>query len=471
MVSMAPQIWTPHDYQWRAGTFAAARPGAALFLDPGLGKTSITLAVINGLIRTGLIRRALVVAPLRPLYSTWPTEIARWSQFNGLRVSIIHGSPEDRTAALLTDADIYLINPAGVQWLAQEENDRFRDFGFLAVDESTKFKNPKVKAKKQEFSRWGSLRKILPEFKRRVILTGTPMPNTMIDLWTQIYICDFGERLGRTISAYRDEFFEPGPRFQTWHLKYGAKEEIEKRIADITLVLRARDNLEMPDLSFNDINVRLPPQIYRAYKKLDRELVFEMERFSLEELASNAGSKYNMTRQIANGGLYYDRDDPAGRKSAHVHDAKLDAIEDLAEELHGKPLMVVYHFEHELNRLRQRFGNVPAICGGVSASKTDGIVRQWNACEIPLLLCQPQAMSHGLNMQTGGRDQCWLGMTDNLENYLQTIARLWRQGQTGGVTVHRILAEGTVDQRMVQRSAEKEKEQDDFTQSLIDKQR
>lgn len=472
MVSMAAaKFWKPHGYQWRAGTFAVSRPGAALFLDPGLGKTSITLAALNGLLRCGFSRRALIVAPLRPVYSTWPAEIAKWAQFKGLRFSIIHGTPEQRTAALLSDADIYLTNPAGVNWLAEKEQERFIDFDFLAVDESTKFKSPKVKTKKKKPTQWAALKSLLPGFKRRLILTGTPMPNTMIDLWTQIYICDFGERLGRTVTAYREEFFEPGPEYRTWHLKYGAKEEIENRIADIALVLKARDNLEMPDLMFNDIYVKLPPPIRKAYNKLNRELVFEIEKHSIEELAANAGSKYNMSRQVANGGLYYDRDNLDGRKQAHVHDAKIDAVEDLSEELNGKPLMVVYHFEHELNRLRQRFGDVPAICGGVSALKTDNIVRQWNAREIPILLCQPQAMAHGLNMQDGGRNQCWLGLTDNLEDYLQTIARLWRQGQTGGVTIHRVLAEGTVDDRMRLRTEEKEKEQDSFTKSLIEKQR
>lgn len=415
---MLSNIWTPHGYQRTAGAFALARPGSALFLDPGLGKTSISLAVINGLKRCGLSKRSLIVAPLRVVYSTWPAEVRKWAQFAGLRTSIIHGTPEQRTAAMVADADVYLTNPSTVPWLAKDKRKNLRDFDALFVDESTKFKNPTVKAKsidpetgKANLTRWASLRKILPEFDRRTILTGTPMPNTMIDLWTQIYICDFGERLGRTISAYREKYFTPGPNYRKWNLKPFAQEEIQERIADIALVMDCRDLLEMPDLTFNDIRVRLPSDVQAAYNKLDRELYFESG--SIEELAKNAGSKYNMARQIVNGGLYVERDSPAGRKKAHVHDAKIDAVEDLSEELNGKPLMIVYHFEHERDRLLKRFGNVPVIGGGGSPQATDKIVRDWNERRVPILLCQPQAMSHGLNMQDGGRNQAWLGITDD----------------------------------------------------------
>ena len=471
------KLWTPHDYQVDAVKFAAARPAAGLFLDPGLGKTSISLSLVRGLMRTGLANRTLVVAPLRVCYATWPAEIAEWSQFAELRVSIVHGTPAQRLAALKVDADIYLINPEGVVWLSQQNN---LDFDTLIVDESTKFKSPKVRTKKRNpktnkfgLTRFAALKKLRPMFKRRYILTGTPMPNSFIDLWSQIYVLDGGARLGRNITAYRERFFNPGRMPGQYHLKPGAKEEIESLIADIVLVMDCRDYLDMPSLIFNDIPVLLPPKVRAAYNRLEKELFFELDvcddsaMDEISELATNAGVKYGMARQIVNGGLYVDKTADGDRREAFTHSAKLDALEDLHEELSGKPLMAIFHYRHELNRLLKRFGDdTPVIAGGVDAKSVNRTVEAWNAGDVPLLLCQPQAMSHGLNMQHGGENQAWLGLTDDLDIYLQVIARLWRQGQKNGVRIHRILATDTIDEPMVARSDEKGQNQRSFLDAL-----
>ena len=473
------KLWTPHNYQREAATFAAAREAAALFLDPGLGKTSISLCLIRGLIRAGVlgmirdgvIRQVLVIAPLRVCYSVWPAEIREWRQFSGLRFSIVHGTPQQRADALKVDADIYLINPEGIPWLSEQSD---LSFDALIVDESTKFKSPKMRTKSKGVTRFAALKKLLPMFKRRYILTGTPTPKSLIDLWAQIYILDFGERLGKNITAFRKRWFNRGWMPGQYHLKPGAKEEIEAAIADIALVMDCRDLLDMPELITNDIFVELPPKVRTAYNRLEKELFFELDGLGddyegpISELAVNVGTKYGMARQVANGGLYVEKDAEGGRREAFTHSAKVDALQDLHEELNGKPLLVVFHYRHELKRLLKRFGkSTPVIAGGVPASDVNQIVDRWNAGKIPLLLCQPQAMSHGLNMQKGGNHMAWLGVTDDLEVYLQTIARLWRQGQTSGsVFVHRILAAKTVDEAMIDKSQEKDANQRSFIEAL-----
>ena len=467
----------PHNYQFDAACFMFGRRAAGLFLDPGLGKTSISLAVINALLKNFIGEKVLIIAPVRVAHTVWPAECSKWDQFKHLRTSIIGNDESERIAALKADVDIYLINPESVAWL-QKQYELLKDgkslsftslpkFDVLIIDESTKFKSPRMKTKKNLPTRFAAVRKMLPDIERRYILTGTPTPKSLIDLWSQIYILDGGERLGKKISHFRDRWFNRGFHVGQYHPKPNAKKEIEAAIADIVLVMDCRDYLDMPELIFNDIWVQLPPKVRKAYNKLERDLFFEMDGGLISELALNSTSKYGMCRQVANGGLYVERDSEL-KKYAVTHDEKLDAVADLHDELGSKPLMVLYLYQHELARLRKRFGkDVPTIAGGVSGKDTERIVADWNAGKSPMIFCQPDAMSHGLNMQDGGSDMVWLGPTNNLETWLQVIARLWRQGQTaGGVRVHRILAENTVDVAIKNCIEEKDENQTSFLTAL-----
>jgi SNF2 family DNA or RNA helicase len=442
--------FTPHPYQLRGMQFLLANKRAGLFFDPGLGKTATTLSAINGLLRAGLVEKVLIVAPLRVIYSVWPAQVAHWQQFGAMRVSIVHGTRSERTAALRAPADVYAINPEGLQWLVEQERPNWQ---MLVVDESTKFKSPKSKCFK-------ALKEMLPEFDRRVILTGTPSPNGLEDLWAQIYLLDEGERLGKRITHFRERFFHRGGfRGYEWAPNPRSQQEIEQRISDIVLRLDAADYLQMPELITNDIEIDLPGDIRKAYRKLEKELFFELD--GAEVQTTSAGAKYLMCRQVANGGLYVDGN------AEHVHQAKIEALESIHDELGGKPLLVAYQFQHDLERLKA-WHDAPHIGGGVSPAITDRLVKQWNTGGLPLLYVQPQAMSHGLNMQGAGNDIVWFGLTDNLETYSQTNARIYRQGVRNNVRVHRLLAKGTVDMAMRRRIDNKEEAQKSLLDSLRD---
>lgn len=454
-------ILTPRTFQRRAAEFILSHRGSALFLDPGLGKTASTLLAINGLFRFAKLKRVLIVAPLRVVYSVWPREVEQWSQFRKLRCSIVHGTAKQRIAALQADAEIYLINPEGIAWLAEQD---LPEFDMLVVDESTKFKSPRRKTKGGKPTRWRALQSMLGMFDRRVILTGTPCTNTLEDLWSQIFICDRGERLEKNISKFRTRYFNHSREnnHSVFTPKVGSKELIEAKISDIVLRMGKDEYLDLPAMTEVQRWVKLPKSVMKSYRRFERELFFELK--DIAELAKNGGAKYLACRQIANGGLYVGEDE--ARHGETVHDAKIEAIADLHEELNGKPLMVIFHFQHELDRLKQRFGDLPTIAGGVSAAETDRIVDRWNDGAIAMLLCQPQAMSHGLNMQRGGCHQAWLGLTDDLEIYLQTIARLHRNGQTQPTFIHHVLAEGTVDALIAERIKTKEANQQSLLAAL-----
>lgn len=437
--------FTPRDYQRAAARFLVERKRAALFLDPGLGKTAISLSALKALRLFGQSRKALVVAPLRVIYSVWPEEIKLWDQFRDLRVSIVHGCEKKRRKALAADADLYLINPEGIVWLYKEiERDRKKlpaGLDAIVVDESTRFKNHSAKC-------WRALRAILPLFDRRVILTGTPSANSLEDLYTQVFILDDGARLGKNISSFRARwFYRGGFRGREFIPFDHSRGQITESISDVVLRLDAKDWLDLPELVTNDIEVKLPEPVRKAYKRLERDLYFELD--NAEATALSAGAKYNLCRQVANGGLYLDEERFPGevgvRRSETVHSEKIDALDSLVTELFGKPLLVVYQFKHDLKRLLE-WRPAPSISGDVGARESGRLVDQWNRGELPLLYCQPRSMSHGLNMQAGGNDICWLGLTDDLDVYLQTNARIYRSGVKGSqVRIHRILAKGTVD--------------------------
>lgn len=420
--------WTPRQYQLRACKHLLTNAGAALFLDPGLGKTSTTLACIQALKDSKKLRSALIIAPLRPTYLVWPRELRKWIDFHGLTFEVLHGP--DKAKALSRKADVYIINPEGLEWLSNQSGIGNR-WCTLVVDESTRFKS------------WGSkrmklLKNLLPLFKRRWILTGTPAPQGVGDLFSQIYICDGGAALGRYVTHFRSRYMmQAGYKGYQWVPKEGTLEEIQERIAHMVLRLAAEDYLELPELLHNRIEVSLPKDVAKQYREFENEYVLQLKKATITAVtAATLGMKL---RQFV-GGYVYDEN----RKPHLVHTAKLDALEELVEELSGKPLLVAVAFLPEVDAIRERLGDVPYLGGGVSTKEADRLCDEWNKGKLPLLLAHPTSVAHGLNLQ-GGNQLCWFNLTWNLEEYDQLIRRLWRQGQTQRVTVHTIVMEDTID--------------------------
>jgi SNF2 family DNA or RNA helicase len=430
--------YAPHLYQQAAIEFLLGNTYAGLFLDPGLGKTSVFLSVVNILKRSKQIKAALVIAPLRPCYMTWPNEITKWDDFRGLRMQVLHGP--DKLRNLSKPADVYVINPDGLHWLF---NDALRNvphdkwpFDILGVDESQKFKNPGTQ-------RFETLEPHLRKFKRRYILTGTPTPNSLIELFGQMYILD----LGKALSPYLKEFhrkycFEDD---WGWIVVPGADKLIMKKIDHMVLSMRASDYLSLPDLQVNEVLIDLPKAVRNKYKEMQKELRTEFEFGRVT--AANAGVKANKLRQIASGALYQGVDGlPHGGRWQPVHAEKVQAIVDLVDELNGHNVLIGYEYEHEAERLKKVFPKAVSLGGGVSPAKLQKAQDDWNSGKIKVLLNQMDSGALGLNLQGGGNHIILMTPTYKNESDDQFIKRVWRQGQASGkVIVHRIMAAGTVD--------------------------
>lgn len=440
-----PLQYAPHPYQLKAIQLMCANPSACLFLDPGMGKTSSALAAFDVLRDHGAAQAMLVVAPIRPMTLTWPNEVAKWADFAHLRVSVIHGSPAKREAAMRKEADIYLINPENLQWLAGLRNKESRwgiQPNVLVVDESTKFKN----ARSQRF---GALESLLPAFDRRYILTGTPAPQSVEDLFGQVKLVDDGARLGRYITHFRRQFcwaeevrIGGGRTITKWHAKDDAADRVFAKLGDIALRLQAEDYLSMPTISYNTIEVPMPGAVKVAYDRMAEEL-FAKTASGATLTAPTAAAAVMKLRQISNGVAY----DEEG-SGVMLHDAKIDALRDLVEEQSGQPLLVAVAFLGEVRAIRDALGqDIPYLGGGVSRGAADDIVARWNQGRIPVLLAHPTSVAHGLNLQAGGHAVCWFGLTWNLEEYLQFNARVYRQGQDKPVMIHHIAC-GAIDLRI-----------------------
>lgn len=418
------------------------RGAAGLFLDPGLGKTSITLAVSDILATKQLSKGVLVIAPLRPCYLTWPAEIRKWTDFNHIKYAILHGSKKDD--ALRSRANVYLINPEGLRWLARAigSNPDNWPFDVLVVDESTKFKHTGTQ-------RFKELKYLLPKFRRRYILTGTPAPNGLLDLFGQVYILDLGAALGAFITHYRIKFFNPGGfGGYEWRIKEGADKEIYERLAPLVLRMDQKDYLELPPLVEIDRWVTLPPPARAVYNDIEVKFVADLESGKIK--AATAAAATTKLRQIANGAVYTDEVTSTGRRAEKLHDAKTEELVELLEELSGQPALVAYEFNHDLARIKEGlkaagFGTVPHLGAGVTMRESQQIANAWNSGKLPVLLGHPQSIAHGLNLQEAGRAVIWYSLTWDLELYDQFVRRVWRQGQTGRVFVYRVLAEDTVD--------------------------
>jgi SNF2 family DNA or RNA helicase len=439
--------WNPHEYQKRAIRLLLSQASGGLFLDPGLGKTSIVLAAFKILKEKQLARKMLIIAPLRPCYKVWPDEIKKWENFSSLRWTILHGS--GKQAKILEDHDIYIINPEGLQWLLNGR--RLPAFDILCIDESSKFKDSTTK-------RFRLLKPLLTIFKRRWILTGTPAPNGLEDLFGQIYILDQGRSLGRYITHFRNLFFQrSGYNLYDWKPRPGAFKEVVEKISPLLIQLSAEDYLQMPEIVNTNISITLPPMAMKVYLDVENEFISLLDSGPI--VAANAAVAGGKCRQMANGAVYN-----PDRSYVVIHDEKLDALEDLLEEFNGAPTLVLYEFQHDRERILARLGDVPVLGDGVSAKSLDSIINRFNAGEIPVLLGHPGSMGHGLNLQSACNRVVWFGIPWNLEFYDQAIARVYRQGQCESrVFVYHIVAKDTKDEDVMKVLTRKDKDQ----QSLL----
>lgn len=441
-------IYVPHDYQTFATEFIIEHPVSAVLLEMGLGKSVITLTSIKELLYNSFdVSKVLVIAPLRVARDTWPAEIEKWDHIKALTYSVVIGTEKERTAALSKKADIYLINRENVDWLINKSGVPF-DFDMVVIDELSSFKSASAK-------RFKSLLKVRSKIKRIVGLTGTPSSNGLMDLWAEFRILDMGERLGRYISSYRMNYFVPDKRNQQMIFSYkpkaGAEEAIYKRISDITISMKSADFLEMPECVINEVEVKLSEKEWSVYDELRQEKVVSLGEEEID--AANAAALSGKLLQMANGAIYNEN-----KEVFHIHDRKLDALEDLIEGTNGKPVLLAYWYNHDLERIKKRFD--------VREIKSSKDISDWNSGKIPLAVIHPASAGHGLNLQSGGSTLVWFGLTWSLELYQQTNARLWRQGQKSTVVIHHIIAKDTIDEDVMKALQIKEKTQTDLINAV-----
>ena len=431
--------FSPHNYQSYAINYIETHPIAAVLLDMGLGKTVISLTAIADLLFDSFeAHRILVVAPLRVARDTWPAEIAKWEHLQHLTFAVCVGTPKERRAALMSGADITIINRENLGWLIDSSGFDF-DYDMVVIDELSSFKNHKSK-------RFQSLMKVRPKVKRIIGLTGTPSSNGLMDLWAEFKLLDFGERLGRFITHYRNNYFIPDKRNGEIIYSYKpmayAEDAIYRRISDITISMKSTDHLQMPELITSQYEVQLSEEETQRYEELKADFILELPEGEIT--AANAASLTGKLSQLANGAIYDD-----DGNIIEFHDRKLDALEDLIEAANGKPLLVAYWFKHDLHRIKKRFD--------VREIKSSKDITDWNNGDIPVAVIHPASAGHGLNLQAGGSTLIWFGLTWSLELYQQTNARLWRQGQTSGtVVIEHIITKGTIDERILKALSLKE---------------
>ena len=423
--------YKPHEYQVYATEYILNHPIAAVLLDMGLGKSIITLTAIFDLtLDSFLVRKVLVIAPLRVARDTWPAEIEKWDHLKGLKYTVAVGSEVKRKTALMERAQVYIINRENVEWLISRSGIPF-DFDMVVIDELSSFKSHQAK-------RFKSLMKVRPKVKRIVGLTGTPSSNGLMDLWAQYRLLDMGQRLGRFIGRYREDYFVPDKRNQQVIFSYKPKPEAEeaiyKLISDITVSMKGTDYLKLPDLVINEVPVKLSEKEMKTLDTMKRDLITTVK--GEEITAANAAALSGKLLQMANGAVYDDNG-----TVLHIHDRKLDALEDLIEGANGKPVLISYWFKHDLYRIQKRLD--------VEVLSTSDSIKRWNDGEIPLAVIHPASAGHGLNLQAGGSTLVWFGLTWSLELYQQTNARLWRQGQKETVVIHHLIAKGTIDEHVM----------------------
>lgn len=440
--------YVAHNYQNYAKDFILAHKVSALFLDCGLGKTITTLTAINELMYDSFeISKVLIIAPLRVAQSTWKEEIEKWDHLNLLRYSIAVGDEKERLKALKQNSDIYIINRENVDWLVTKSGIDF-NFDMLIIDELSSFKSHTSK-------RFKSLLRIRPYFERAVGLTGTPSSNGLMDLWAEFRVLDLGERLGRYITHYRNEYFLPDKRNGAVIFSYkpqpNAEERIYRRLADMTISMKSTEYLKMPELILNELEINLDEKDQMKYKKFKKEMVMTIQEKEID--AINAASLSNKLIQLANGSIY-DED----KKFYEVHNKKLDKLEEIIESANGKPVLVAYWFKADKERIEKRFK--------VREIKTTDDIKQWNMGMINLALIHPASAGHGLNLQSGGSTLVWFSLTWSLELYQQTNARLYRQGQKDTVVIHHLITKNTIDEDIMKSLKRKDKTQESLMKAV-----
>jgi SNF2 family DNA or RNA helicase len=434
--------FNPHSYQQYAINHIIDHRASGLFLDMGLGKTISTLMAIEDLFILGDINKVLVVAPKKVAEDTWSTEINKWDEISHLRISKILGSKVQRERAVEVDADVYVINRDNVKWLVDNYFNAWQ-WDMLVIDELSSFKSSKSQ-------RFRSLKKAMPYFKKVVGLTGTPAPNSLIDLWPQLYLLDKGNRLGRTISSYREQYFRSGRSngyvVYDYILKDGAEKAIHEKIADICISMKAEDYLNLPERIDNKIYVNLPKKVREEYKRLEKDLVIQVENKDIE--ASNAAVLTGKLLQMANGAIYTD-----DKSIINIHDEKIDKLLEIIDTSNGKPLLVFYNFKHDYTRISEALTKLKIKHQSLNNSED---IKKWNNGEIQVALLHPASAGHGLNLQYGGNIIVWFGLTWSLELYQQANARLHRQGQKEIVVINHLIAKGTVDEDVIKALGNKE---------------
>lgn len=413
-------------------------------------KTVTTLTAIDLLLYDYLEEGpVLIVAPKRVAEHTWATECEKWDHLRHLRTSCIMGTAKQRIAALNTPADIYVLGRDNVVWLAEHLGNRW-PFKIVVLDELSSFKSAQAK-------RWKALRRVRGRIRRIIGLTGTPRPNSLEDFWAELYLLDQGKRLGRTLGAFRARYLIPekmsGHVVYSYREREGASEEVHALLQDIAISIRKEDVLQLPGQIYEDITLRLPPALFKKYKKFEREAVLECLDDNGEIIAGTAATLRNKLLQFANGAIY-DMD----KVAHHIHDIKLDALEELIEEAGGDPVLVLYSFKHDADRIRQRI-----TCRSLDTSAD---IDAWNRGEIPVALAHPASIGHGLNLQWGGHVTMWFGVPDSLELYQQANERLNRPGQRNVCRVYHLLMDGTHDPRALQNLGKKENGQDAAIEAL-----
>ncbi len=435
-----------HDYQKYATQFLIDHDAAGLFLDMGCGKSVITLTALWELAFDYFdISKVLVIAPKRVAEDTWKREIEKWEHLKDITYSIVLGGKEQREKALNKKALIYIINRENVPWLI--ENYKW-DFDTVVIDELSSFKSNKAQ-------RFKAMKKVRPRLKRIIGLTGTPAPNSLMDLWSEIYLLDMGQRLGRYIGGFRERFFIPDKRNREVVFSYkpreGAEDKIYELISDICVSMKALDHIKMPELITNNIVAEMNSKQMKVYEKFKSDMVLSIEGKELD--AVNAAALSNKLLQMANGAVYDDN-----KAVVEIHDKKLDALEDLIEAANGKPVLVAYWYKHDKDRIMKHFQ-------AEEINTTDDIDK-WNKGEMPIALIHPASAGHGLNLQQGGSTIVWFGLTWSLELYQQLNARLYRQGQKETVVIHHIITKDTIDENVIKALEKKDLSQNSLIEAV-----
>lgn len=454
--------FTPLKHQEIALKFLKEHDRGALLLDMGLGKTVVTMTVLKEYLQELFcIDKVLIIAPKKVAEDTWTREAAKWDHLNDLRISPVLGTEKQRRAAMERPADLYVINRENVQWLVENYGAHW-PFDAVVIDELSSFKSPKAK-------RWRLLKRVAPLCKVVWGLTGTPASNGYMDLFAEMYIIDGGKHLGRTLTTFRDRYFNPGARkghvVYEWKLKPGAKERIDAELAEFCLSMKAVDWIELPARIDVPHYVHMTAGEWKLYDQFEKTKVIPLLEGKLTEsfddadhvvLGDTAAALTGKLLQMANGAVY----DDSGNVF-RIHEQKLDALAEIYEAANGDPLLVFYNYKHDLDRIRERFPEAQTL-------DTADDIRAWNDGEIPLLLCHPASVAYGLNMQEGGHIIVWFGPTWSLELYQQANARLLRQGQTDTVFIHHILTDGTMDEKVMKALDKKDAVQESLLRALKD---